>query len=219
MRIKMGSRFTGIVWAPIDRNGGAQPEETPFSGISDNERFDYLMSLALDDMLEPEEAAAFDKMLEDDMGYDDVWGEWKAFDAEFHSTPSVEPPVNFVASFEERLVRYQRRRRLWLGAGLGLIAVLLWGGLVTGLAGAGAYIMFSQSDWLTAMVRYVVYCTASVQGYLSIMLSTISTAMSTAQMQAMILGYIMFGIIALWAWSKLLRRSVINPNPVPTINA
>ena len=146
--------------------------DTPLSWADDlpaAEQFDALMSLALDDTLRPDEEAEFERLLAEDPDLGDVWEEWQGFDFAFRTAPSVEPPADFVASFEDRLLKRERRRRLWLGAGVGAIAVVLWSSLAMGLAGAGAYVMFNQADWLTFAVRVVAQWTASVQSQLSML--------------------------------------------------
>ncbi len=185
--------------------------DTPLSWADDlpaAEQFDALMSLALDDTLRPDEEAEFERLLAEEPDLGDVWEEWQGFDFAFRSAPSVEPPADFVASFEDRLLKRERRRRLWLGAGVGAIAVVLWSSLAMGLAGAGAYVMFNQADWLTFAVRVVAQWTASVQSQVSMLASALTTVLSMPQVQGMVFAYMVFSLMALWFWARFLHRSV-----------
>jgi hypothetical protein len=211
-----GIKFSGLVFAPVDPGGGTGGSgSAQVADSSTDEQFDMLMSLALDDMLGPDETVQFSKMVADDPELGDIWNEWQEFDHAFQSAPSIDPPSDFVSSFEGRMLRREKRRRLWLGVGISLVAVALWSSLIMGLTGAGAYVMFNQSDWLTATVRFLVYGFASVQSYVSVFASTVATALATPQLQGIAVAYIAFGLFALWIWAMFLRRSVarrgVNP--------
>lgn len=212
-------RARGIVFAPDGRGSGVKQHQDSSEEVPVSERFDVLMSLALDDMLSSSEEAEFEKMLAGDSGLSDVWYEWQAFDYAFQTAPSVEPPVDFVASFENRMVRRERRRRMWLGISIGVVAVVLWGSLVLGLAGAGAYVMFNQSGWLTSAVRVVVQTTAALQSQLAMFADAMTTALATPQIQGMVFSYMVFAVAALWFWMRFLRRSVeTDESAVPNIS-
>lgn len=199
----------GIAFAPDGRSAGVDQHAAEWAeDVSESERFDALMSLALDDMLSPAEEAEFERMLAGDAGLSTAWHEWQAFDYAFQSAPQLQPPVDFVASFEGRLMRRERRRRLWLGVGVGLTAVAMWCSLVMGLAGAGAYVMFNQSEWLTGAVRVLVQTTATIQSQTEMVVDAASTALATPQVQAMMLAYVVVAMLALWFWARFLRRSV-----------
>ena len=140
---------------------------------------------------------------------------WQEFDHAFQSVPNIDPPADFVSSFEGRMLRREKRRRLLLGVGIGLVAVALWSSLIMGLAGAGAYVMFNQADWLTATVRFLVYGSASIQSYISMISTAVATALATPQVQGVAVAYIAFGIFALWIWAMFLRRSVTRRGVIP----
>ena len=59
-----GIKFSGLVFAPVDPGGGSDGSgSAQVADSSTDEQFDMLMSLALDDMLGPDEAVQFDKMV------------------------------------------------------------------------------------------------------------------------------------------------------------
>ena len=204
-----GAKFAGIVFSPVGPRGRVKQEsQSPVEETHDDEQFDALMSLALDDMLNPEQAEQFDRALGENPGFVDAWEQWQTLDRTLHSAPRAEPPADFVVAFEGRMRKRERRRRLWLGVAIGLVAVALWGSLVVGLGGASAYVMFNQSGWLVGAVRFLVYCSAFVQGQIAGILSAFGTAVATPQMQGMALAYTVFALFTLWFWAKFLRRSV-----------
>ena len=182
--------------------------------VEDPDYFEALMSLALDDELSEAEVADFDAMRAQDPNLANIWDEWQAVDFTFRSAPRVEPPRDFEASFEERLVRRERRRRLWIAGGIVAIAVLLWSILIMGLAGAGIYVMFNEYTWLTAAVRAVVQTYATVESQILMLSEAFTTAFSTPEGQGMAIAYITFAGVALWFWARILRRSVVGETQV-----
>lgn len=210
--------WCGLVYAPDTGGSSAGHAQDAVEQELVSEQFYALMSLALDDRLSPGEEVEFDRMLAEERGLDEIWYDWRAFDRAFHTAPRVEPPVDFVDSFEARLARQERRRHLWFGAGVSAIVLLLWSGLVVGIAGAGAYVMFNQSGWLTRAVRVVAHATASVESFVYALADAATTALSTPQVQGMAVAYIVFAAFALWFWARFLRRSVGAQNASP-VNA
>lgn len=199
----------GSVFAPDGRGGGtALPASTKIDDVAAGDRFEMLMSLSLDDMLSPDEAVEFERMLADNPDMEQAWGEWQAFDFAFRSAQRIDPPRNFAASIEDRMLKRERRRRLWLGVGIGAIAVALWASLVLGLAGAGAYVMLGQSDWLATAVRVVVQSYATVQTQISAAANALATVLGTPQVQGMLFAYVLFAGLALWFWARFLQRSL-----------
>ena len=216
--INKGIGFSGLVYASSDTGSGVYSAVRAANNerASVDDEFGMLMSLALDDRLAENEVLLFDEILLDKPDFAEIWNDWQAIDSDFHTAPAIEPPVNFVTSFEERLLRQVRRNRLWWGAGIGLTALFLLGVLVTGLASAGAYVVFNQADWLTSAVRLVVYWSATIQSQLSAYTSMLTAALSTPQAQGMVIVYLAFGMLALWGWAKLLRRTVVQKSTVST---
>ena len=204
-----GLGFSGVAYSPAGFGGGAYLQHRSESGQLDtDEDFEALMSLALDGMLSPAEAVQFGRVLDESPSSVAAWEQWQAFDRKFQSTPVVEPPADFVGAFETRLRRKERRARVWLGLSVGLVAVAMWGSLVAGLAGASAYVMFSQSGWLSAAVRFLAYFSVAIQTQIAMVVSAVETAVATPQVQGMVLAYTVGALFTLWFWAKFLRRSV-----------
>ncbi len=223
--MNLGNRLNNTcnrVWATDDRSVSSTLGEQALvtdefiTGLSDDERFEYLMSLALDDMLEPDEAKQFDAMLAD-TGMGESWDEWQRFDTDFRSAPVAQPSSDFVSNFENRLHKQQRRRRIWYGIGIGAVVLILWINLTLCLLGAGAYVMFNQASWLTATVRLAVYISATIEGYITVFSTLIASIMGSPEAQFMAALYITLSGLALWAWTRFLRKSTSPSNNMTTL--
>ena len=96
--------------------------------------------------------------------------EWSCgtVDAKLLKAPRLVPSTGFVAEFERRQAQRERQRRVWFGLIVGVMAATLWVGLLAGLAGAGAYVMFRQADTLVALVHGVAYWYSALQSQLDI---------------------------------------------------
>lgn len=201
--------YDGLVYAPAGRESGSERRSQPRSAESgDGDHFDMLMSLALDDMLTPDEMEEFESALDLDTELAKVWDQWQEFDKAFRSSERIQAPSDFVSGFESRLLKRERRRRVWLGIGVGLAAAALWLILVVALVGAGAYVMLSQAEWLAATVRMIVHYSVLVQSQIDSIMSTIAAAVATPQVQVMALAYTVFAAFSLWFWARFLRRTV-----------
>jgi anti-sigma factor RsiW len=177
------------------------------------ERGAWLMSLALDDMLEPSEAELFDTLLAEDPELGEEWALWQAVDAKLLKAPRLVPSTGFVAEFERRQAQRERQRRLWFGLIVGVMAATLWVGLLAGLAGAGAYVMFRQADTLVALVHGVAYWYSALQSQLDIIVSAASALLGTTQVRGALLVYVAVAALTLACWVRFLRRSVeMEPN-------
>ncbi len=175
---------------------------------SGGERGAWLMSLALDNMLQPAEVESFDALLAQDTRLGDEWALWQAVDAKFVAAPTANPSAGFVAEFERRQLQVERRRRLWAGLSVVVAAVLLWSSLVLGLATAGAYVIVNQADWLVTLLHGVAYLSSSLQIQAAALASALTTLLSTPQVQGMLLAYAGVAALTLFAWLRFLRRSV-----------
>ncbi len=172
------------------------------------ERGAWLMSLALDEMLEPSEAELFDKLLAQDSKLDEEWALWRAVDAKLLSAPRPAPSQGFVAEFERRQEQRERRRRLWFGLTVGVMVATLWLGLLAGLAGASAYVMFRQAEALVTLVHSIAYWYSALQSQLDICVSAASTLLGTTQVRGALLVYVAAAALTLACWVRFLRRSV-----------
>ncbi len=185
--------------------------DAEFDAESGGERGAWLMSLALDNMLQPADVELFDALVAKDTRLSDEWALWQAVDAKFVAAPAATPSPGFVAEFERRQLQVERRRRLWAGLSVVVVAVLLWSSLALGLATAGAYVIVNQADWLVTLLHGVAYWSSSLQIQAAALASAFATLLSTPQVQGMLLAYAGVAALTLYAWLRFLRRSVNGP--------
>ena len=168
----------------------------------------WLMSLALDQRLEPDEAELFDALIAHNPALGKEWALWQAMDAMLLGAPQVTPADGFVIEFERRREQAERRRRLWFGLGVATVTVALWCTLLLGLLGASAYLVFRESGLLVALVHGAAYWYAVVHSQLSALLLTATTLLSAPRFQAILLVYAMTAGLTLYVWVRFLRRSL-----------
>lgn len=171
------------------------------------EEFTILMSLALDNLLDSEERTTFDAYLASYPTLADEWLEWQALDAALDATPSVAPPVNFLANFETRLAQKERRRHLWWGVGFGAVAVVLWAAAIIGVASLGAFVLLSQPAWLTQTVHNLAFAHANVTGWVAAATATAGAVAGTAEARTFGLVYMLLSASLVTAWVFFLRHS------------
>lgn len=176
--------------------------------IAEEQQGAWLMSLALDQRLEPDEAELFDALVAQDAALRTEWALWQSLDAKLLSAPQMMPAAGFVGEFERRRDQSERRRRLWLGVGVAVVAAALWCTLLLGLLGASAYVVFRGSDLLVALVHGVAYWYAVIYTQVSALLLTATTLLSAPRFQAMLLVYTAVAGLALCAWVRFLRWSL-----------
>jgi len=169
--------------------------------------FMLLMSLALDNMLDREEARQFQQHLAAYPALADEWRRWQELDSELQSTPSALPPAGFVELFEMALLYRERRRRLLWGVGIGVVVTLLWLGVMVGAMSLGAFVMFGQSAWLTELVRNAAQLSATMNNGLVIVTNALASVFSTEQARMFILFYTVAAALMLTGWVFLLRRT------------
>lgn len=188
-------------------------DETQAENKESSMDFELMMSMALDDLLDEEESAQFYADIEYYPMLANQWATWQELDEKLLAEPSMMPPINFVQDFEVRLAKDQRRRRLWLGASIAAVTVVLWTSIIVGTLSAGAYIAVNQGGWVTDQIQFMAYIlhgfTAWVQSVTSALSIVLGTAIVSPQMWGIALGYtaLMGGILVFW--TRFLRRSMV----------
>ena len=172
------------------------------------EEFMLLMSLALDNLADAGETAKFEEYLAAYPTLAVQWRSWQRLHNHFVALPSVAPAAGFVDRFEVRLLQQERRRRLWFGMAIGAITLILWIGVLVGLASMGAYLMVNQGSWVSAFVQNLTYAWITAAQWLESGWLAFAAFANTPQAKAIGVGYLLMAAALLGGWVSLLRRSV-----------
>jgi len=169
--------------------------------------FTLLMSLALDGLLDAEQERQFQADLARYPLLAEQWQLWQELDGMLASAPAMEPPADFVQTFDGRLARRERRRRFWLGMTIGTLAVCMWTVILTGVVSVGAYVLTNQSDWLSQLVHNVAYLFSVAATWVETISTTTAAVANMPQTWGIALGYAALTAIILTLWTRFLRRS------------
>lgn len=172
------------------------------------EEFMLLMSLALDNLADAGETTKFEEYLAAYPTLAVQWRSWQRLHNHFVALPSVAPTDGFVDRFEVRLLQQERRRRLWFGMAIGAITLLLWIGVLVGLASMGAYLMVNQGSWVSAFVQNLTYAWITMVQWVESGWLAFAAFAATPQAKAIGVGYLLMAATLLGGWVSLLRRSV-----------
>lgn len=172
------------------------------------EEFMLLMSLALDKLADAGETAKFEEYLAAYPTLAVQWRSWQRLHNHFVALPSVAPTDGFVDRFEVRLLQQERRRRLWFGMAIGAITLLLWIGVLVGLASMGAYLVVNQGSWVSAFVQNLTYAWITMVQWVESGWLAFAAFAATPQAKAIGVGYLLMAAALLGGWVSLLRRSV-----------
>jgi hypothetical protein len=181
-------------------------EET-LPALDGADELDWLMSLALDDALDAEEAARLDVLLAQAPENMERWASWQAMDNSFHQVPSVLPPVDFGDKFARRLQIQERQRRLRTGIIFGVAAAALWGSALVGIVMLGAMLWSNQGVLLADIVHNIAYLWTAAGQYWELFLDTLEALWAVPQTRALFACYVVAAIAILAGWFVLLRRS------------
>ncbi|MCC9075359.1 hypothetical protein FKZ61_004445 [Litorilinea aerophila] len=182
---------------------GGYPAPTPAEAAE----FSLLMSLALDEALEPAEMARFQRYLATYPTLATQWRRWQQMDERLRAVPAMEPPPEFRANVLARLDRQTRRQRLWLGTGIAFLSLLLW---LTALGGTYllvTFLFFQQAEWLVHLVHWVAYWSAAASEGLAALRATVISLLATPQVRLLCGMYLLSAFLILGLWTRLLRRS------------
>lgn len=173
----------------------------------EHEEFLLLMSLALDDLLDEAEQQQFARYQEQHPALAVAWQDWQAMHHRMCAMPHAVPTPNFVDRFELRLVQQERRRRLWQGLWIGLVAFCLWFTVTAGLISVGTYIFVNQSSLLSSAVQTITIFFASIATWLESLSLALGTFATTPQAMGLGIGYVVLAMGMLVGWFFYLRRS------------
>jgi hypothetical protein len=177
------------------------------SPIDASEEFEWLMSLALDDALDAEEATRLEMLLQQESGNLDRWMAWQAVDSSFQEMPRVLPSPDFSETFGRRLVIQERQRKLRTGFIFGVAAVALWGSALLGIVILGALMWSNQVSLLGGLIQNVNYWWIAAQQFGRALINTIEALLSAPQTRALVVCYLALVVAILAGWFMFLRRS------------
>lgn len=169
--------------------------------------FDWLMSLALDELLDDEDRARFEVLLAEYPSLADEWAAWQFIDGELEMTPAVAPSSGFVGRFEMHLVHYEQERQRRVIILTTALAVVAGAIVFAGTAGMGAFVFLTQGQWIGEQMRALTLAYTSMNLWLDSVVATAAAMASTPQAQAVGFGYAVAIIAMLAGWIYLLRRS------------
>lgn len=180
------------------------PSAPPSTAMAE---FDWLMSLALDDLLDAEDQARFDTLLADYPQLGETWNAWQGLDRRLDAAPHVMPVSGFVVRFEARLAAEELReqQRMWaLMAGAVLLALAV-GALAT--IGIGNYVLTSHGAWLGSQLHNLTVAAATLSQWTQSLQSAAEALVNTPQARA--LGFVYAGLACLMALAgiQLMRRT------------
>ena len=184
--------------------------------VATRDELDWLLSLALDDQLDEQEAARLETLLAQEPNCMERWNAWQAVDSYFQQVPAVLPPVDFAAKFDERLAIRERRHRLRTGVIFGLVAVALWGSAIGGTVLLGALLWTNQSVWLGGLIHNIAYWWSALVQFGRAFGNAGEALWAAPQTRAVVLCYFLVAMGILATWFTFLRSS-LHENPVTEV--
>lgn len=178
----------------------------PFGG-GDMEELEWLMSLALDGRLNEADAERLDVLLAAETDGLSVWQNWQTFDTALHSAPAYEPPMDFLAGVEQKVVQWERRRRLWAGMTIGAAALVLWGSALVGLVALGVFVFSNQAIWLSEMIHGITFAWVRFINLVHFVWTALIGFAASPQALALGVCYALVASVMLGLWIGLLRKT------------
>ncbi len=166
-----------------------------------------LMSLALDDMLEPSERAHLDAHLAQCSLCRAYWQLWRSLDRELRAAPMVEPPPHLMSRTAARLARVERRRRLRLLAGLGSLALVVWLVGLLGMAGLAGLLVALRWEQIADTLRWLATVWVGLSVVMGAAWRILAEWFGHPQGMVFVLGYSLLALLLLWGWGRMLQRS------------
>jgi hypothetical protein len=118
------------------------------------------------------------------------------------------PPDDFLARVETGVVQRGRRRRLWTGTAVALVALLLWGSALLGTLSLGALLLSRQAVWLSEAVHGAALWWAGLSATAAALWGSMLTLLGTPQAQMAMVCYALVAALILLLWFSFLRRSL-----------
>ena len=171
------------------------------------ENFYWMMSLALDGLLDTAERAEFDACQAQYPSLAALWLDWQMLHQDLGEMPHAEPAPGFVRRFEERLAQHEAEQQRRVMA-FSLVSVLLVALLaVAGVVGGLTYLTSTQGPWLGEQIHNMVVLSAMSGAWFGALLDTLAALASSPQAQALGMMYMLVALVMIFGWVQLLRRS------------
>ena len=171
------------------------------------ESFYWMMSLALDGLLEPVERAEFDACQAHYPALAALWLDWQTLDQDLDKMPHAEAAPGFVQRFEVRLAQHEAEQQRRVMA-FSLVSVLLVALLaVAGVVGGVTFLTSTQGPWLGEQIHNLVVVSAMSGAWFGALLDTLAALAGSPQAQALGMMYMLVAVIMIFGWVQLLRRS------------
>lgn len=168
--------------------------------------FDWLMSLALDDLLDEADDQRFHELLDAHPVLAQSWAQWRLVDQQLAAAPYMAPAPGFVDRFETRLAAREQRAQRWMIATLAVAVLLASGMVVLGTAGLGAFVFLTQGSWIGQQIHGVAYAYSAASAWLDSLTATADAVTNTPQVQTLGLVYMAAVAVMIYGWLMLLRR-------------
>lgn len=171
------------------------------------ENFYWMMSLALDGLLDEADRAEFAARQVEYPALGLLWNEWQELDRELQQTPHVDPAPGFTARFELRLAQHeaQQQQRVLTFSLVAVLLVLLLA--VAGMSWAVTFLTSTQGPWLGEQIHNLVYLSATTGAWFGAVFDTLGALANTPQAQALGMMYVVVAMMMIFGWVQLLRRS------------
>ncbi len=173
----------------------------------EQEEFILLMSMALDGLLDEREKQRLEGLAERHPALAAQWASWQRMDQELHAAEHMAPPPDFVRNVEAALLKQEGRRRVVWGAAFGVLAALLWIGLLAGTLALGAYALFNGSAALSALLHNAAYTATWIRDAWQTLWGATAALLGTQQARLFALSYALVTAALLLGWVYFLRRS------------
>lgn len=175
------------------------------------EEFYWMMSLALDGLLDAADGEQFAAHQAHYPALAALWMEWQGLDRELEQLPHADPAPGFVGRFELRLAQHeaQQQRQVLTFSLLAVVLVALIA--VAGSAWAFAWLTSTQGPWLGEQIHNLVVLSATAGAWFGAVFDTLGALAGTPQAQALGMMYVIVAVIMIFGWVQLLRRSARLP--------
>ena len=188
----------------------SMPHDNEFDAAQDMAQMEFsaLMSLALDDELDAHAQAEFAQDLDRYPLLAQEWDLWQELDQKFTDAPAMEPPADFLHTFQLRLAQQERRQRLRIGIFIGAAVILLWVGLIAGAASLGAYVLYGQNAWISDLVQNLAYLNTVTANWVETLSTALGSVMGTPQARTFGVAYLSLVAAIVGMWTYFLRRNM-----------
>ncbi len=193
--------MSGILLNPTGKQTAAHQHEM-------HEEYGLLMSLALDNLLDEQEACDLQRHLAACAPCDKQWQIWQNIDQQFLMPPEVVPTDDLVAQVNARIEATERRREFRVGVLLAFLTVFIW---TIGFAGVGTvigFLVFNQIGALGDAFHSLTHLWTTV----TVLFESIGRALvglsDNPSAMGVVLCYVAVAVTALAGWTRILRRTI-----------